>query len=122
MVEVKDKTLYESVKKKVYTDYPKHSAYRSGLLVKKYKEAYLKKHKSKDAYKGDKDINQGLSRWFREEWKNQRGEEGYKQKGDIYRPTKKLNKHTPKTYNELSKYDIEKARKEKKKNGRVKRF
>ena len=30
--------LYEKVKRIVYQQYPKHSAYRSGQLVKRYKE------------------------------------------------------------------------------------
>ena len=30
--------LYEKVKKEIYEKYPKHSAYRSALLVKRYKE------------------------------------------------------------------------------------
>ena len=34
----KDESLYEKIKKEIYTKYPKHSAYRSGLLVMKYKE------------------------------------------------------------------------------------
>ena len=38
----KDKELYEKTKKEIYSKYPKHSAYRSSLLVKAYKEAYLK--------------------------------------------------------------------------------
>ena len=63
-----------------------------------------------------------MSRWFKEEWKNQRGGSGYKKKGDIYRPTKKVSKKTPKTYNELSKTQISKAMKEKKKTGRVKKY
>ena len=29
--------LYEEVKKEIYDKYPKHSAYRSGLLVQEYK-------------------------------------------------------------------------------------
>ena len=28
-----DEKLYEKIKKKVYADIPKHSAYRSGILV-----------------------------------------------------------------------------------------
>ena len=32
-----DKKLYEKVKAEIYKKYPKHSAYRSGLLVKEYK-------------------------------------------------------------------------------------
>ena len=34
----KDKKLYEKVKKEIFKKYPKNSAYRSGLLVKTYKE------------------------------------------------------------------------------------
>ena len=64
--EPKDKELYMKIKKEVYKAHPKHSAYRSGLLVKKYKEAGGK-------YTGKKN-EEGLSRWFKEEWKNQRGE------------------------------------------------
>ena len=78
----KDKELYEKVKKEIYKKYPEHSAYRSGLLVKTYKERG-------GEYEGKKDDNKGLSRWFKEDWKNQRGEEGYKHKSDVYRPTKK---------------------------------
>tara|TARA_Y100000389_G_scaffold46034_1_gene40915 strand:- start:1119 stop:1505 length:387 start_codon:yes stop_codon:yes gene_type:complete len=117
----KDKDLYQKVKKKIYQKIPKHSAYRSGLIVKKYKEEYEKIYKSKKSYIGKKN-NKGLARWFKEEWKNQDGEIGYKKKGDIYRPTKKISKDTPKTFKELSKKKIEISQKEKYKNGRVKRF
>lgn len=117
----KDKDLYEKIKKKIYQKIPKHSAYRSGLIVKKYKEEYEKIYKSKKSYIGTK-TNKGLSRWFKEEWRNQDGKIGYNKKGDIYRPTKKVSKETPKIFKELSKKNIEKSQKEKYKNGRVKRF
>lgn len=102
----KDKKLYDKVKKEIYQQYPKHSAYRSGQIVKKYKEEYFKKYGSKDAYEGKKKVNKGLDNWFKSEWRNQRGEIGYKYKGDIYRPTKRINKYTPKTFDELSSDDI----------------
>ena len=38
MSEPTNKKLYEKVKKEIYKKYPKNSAYRSGLLVKTYKE------------------------------------------------------------------------------------
>ena len=38
MPEPKNKKLYEKVKDEIYKEYPKHSAYRSGLLVKEYKK------------------------------------------------------------------------------------
>lgn len=118
----KDQVLYDKIKKDVYLKYPKHSAYRSGMLVKAYKEAYLKKYKSNDAYLGSKNPNQGLQRWFSEVWLNQRGQVGYQKKGDIYRPLFRVTKDTPTTYSELSRSQIEKAMKEKKTKGRVKRY
>lgn len=123
----KDKDLYEKIKKEIYLKYPKHSAYRSGLIVKNYKDAYQKKYKSNDSYIGNKNkdasrASGGLIRWFAEDWRNQRGEIGYKKKGDIYRPTKRINKNTPITFNELTPARIEKAKKEKAKTGRVSKF
>ena len=109
-----NKELYERIKKEVYEEMPKHSAYRSSILVKRYKEAGGK-------YLGKK-TNSGLVRWHTESWKNQRGEEGYKKKGDVYRPTKRVNAKTPTTFSELSKDDIKKAMAEKKKTGRVKKY
>lgn len=118
----KDLALYNKVKKEIYKKYPKHSAYRSGILVKTYKERYFKKHKSKVAYTGKKSDKKGLGRWFKEDWKNQRGGKGYKKKGDVYRPTKRVTKKTPATFKELTKKEIKDAQKEKKKTGRVKKF
>ena len=107
--------LYNQVKEEIYKKYPKHSAYRSGLLVQEYK-------KRGGTYKGTESNTQGLKRWFREEWKNQRGEEGYRNKSDVYRPTKRVTKDTPTTFQELSKSEIDKARKEKASKGRVTKF
>lgn len=118
-----DKKLYNKIKKNIYKKYPKHSAYRSGILVKTYKKKFTKKYgKNKKPYQGKKSMKKGLKRWFREKWVNQRGEVGYKYKSDIYRPTYRVTKKTPKTHKELSKYRIKKARSEKKRTGRVKRF
>lgn len=119
----KDKKLYNKTKKYIYKKYPKHSAYRSGLLVQEYKKRYSKKYgKNKSPYKGQKTEKKGLSRWFREKWVNQRGEVGYKYKSDIYRPSKRITKKTPKTHSELSKKRIKKARTKKYRKGRVNRF
>ena len=38
-----DKKLYNKTKKYIYKKYPKHSAYRSGLLVQEYKKRFSKK-------------------------------------------------------------------------------
>ena len=118
----KDTKLYESVKNKIYKQIIKHSAYRSGILVKEYKKAYLKKYKSNKAYYGKKTNKQGLARWFKEEWKNQRGEVGYKNTNDVYRPTRRVTPKTPLTFNELTKYELTKAKKIKEIKGRVYRF
>jgi len=111
---IDNQKLYDKIKKKLYKEMPKHSAYRSGLLVKKYKEAG-------GTYSGEK-TKKGLTRWFQEEWKTQDGKKTYQKKGDVFRPTKRISKDTPKTFNELSKKDIKKAQNEKKRKGRVKKY
>ena len=115
-----DDKLYEKIKNELFKKY-KPSAYRSGLLVQKYKEEYVKKHNNNNYYRGNK-TNSNLKRWFDEKWTNQRGEIGYKNKSDVYRPTIRINNKTPTTFNELTKNQIIKAKKEKEKTGRVKKF
>lgn len=119
----RDQKLYNKTKKYIYKKHPKHSAYRSGLLVKEYKKRFSKKYgKKKNPYKGKKTEKKGLSRWFKEKWVNQRGEIGYKYKSDVYRPSKRITKKTPKTHHELTKKQIKRARSKKYKKGRVNRF
>jgi hypothetical protein len=79
--------LYEQAKKEVYKEYPKHSAYRSGQLVKRYKELG-------GSYSGKKPKD-GLTRWFKEDWKSIGGEY------PTYRPTKRVSKDTPLTVDEI---------------------
>ena len=110
-----DKKLYEKVKAEIYKKYPKNSAYRSGLLVKEYLAQGGK-------YSGKESQSTGLTRWFRESWKNSRNETGYKYKSDVYRPTKRITKDTPATFSELSKKEIDRARREKASKGRVEKF
>ena len=117
-----DKALYEKVKKYVYKQYKKPSAYRSGALVKTYLLEFKKRHPNKEPYTGVKNKNSGLSRWYREHWTNQRGKIGYQKRGDIYRPNFRITKNTPTTYIELSEKQIKKAMIEKKKTGRVNKF
>ena len=95
--------------------YDKPSAYRSGMLVKLYRESGGK-------YSGDKDKDDGLALWFASKWKNQRGEVGYKFKSDVYRPTVRINSKTPTTFQELTTKEMERARREKAKGGRVDKF
>lgn len=118
-----DKALYNKTKKQLYKKYPKHSAYRSGLLVQAYKKAFKNKYgSSKQPYLGKQTKKVGLNRWFSEKWLNQRGEVGYKYKSDVYRPTKRITKKTPITFCELNKKQIKRARSEKYRTRHVKRF
>lgn len=78
-----DTVLWRRIKLQADKIYKKPSAYKSGFIVKKYKEeggTFLHK----------KNANEGLSRWFAEEWKNQHGKTGYAHANDVYRPSKKL--------------------------------
>jgi len=113
MAKILNPKIYEKAKKK-YSKL-KHSAYKSGLVVKEYKRLGGR-------YAGTKPKKKGLSRWFAEKWRNQRGKVGYQKKGDVYRPTKRITSKTPKTFKELGKKRISKAMKEKKKTGRVRKY
>jgi hypothetical protein len=106
--------LYNEVKADVYRRIPKHSAYRSSIVVKEYKAKGGK-------YTGSKSAG-GLTRWHKEEWRNQRGGVGYKKKGDTYRPTKRVSKKTPLTNKELTPAEKKRASKIKASGGRVDRF
>ena len=78
----KDQELYNHVKEEANKIYKKPSAYKSGWIVKKYKELggeYLDDKKPKN-----------LKRWFKEEWKDI-GNKEY----PVYRPTHRVNKETP---------------------------
>jgi hypothetical protein len=123
MSEPVDSKLYSKIKKRVYKEQPQHSAYRSGKVVKEYKKQFTQKYGERaKPYKGTKTKKRGLSRWFAEKWTNQRGEVGYKNKNDVYRPSLRITKKTPKTFDELTKKQIKRARSEKYRKGRVYRF
>jgi hypothetical protein len=122
MPQPRDPILYESVKRNLYKKHPKHSAYRSGLLVQNYKREYQKKHHSSRAYSGQKPKRSGLSRWYAEKWRNQRGGVGYQYKSDVYRPTRRITTKTPVTFSELSPQEISRARRIKRSGRRVSRF
>ena len=123
MPEPVDQILYNKVKATIYKRIPKHSAYRSGIVVQEYKKKFAKKYgNNKSPYKGQKTRKKGISRWFDERWTNQRGEIGYKNKNDVYRPSIRITKNTPTTFSELNKKQIKRARTEKYRKGRVARF
>ena len=97
MSNVLDKNIYEKAKKEVYAKYKVPSAYRSGALVKKYKELGGR-------YSGDKQ-KVGLVRWFKEEWKDVNPNKT-KSTYPVYRPTKRITKETPLTVSEIKKSNL----------------
>jgi hypothetical protein len=85
--------LYAKAKQIADEKYSKPSAYKSGFIVKKYKELG-------GTYTDDKNPKD-LKRWFKESWKDIGNKEwGYaptrqKEHYPVYRPTKRINKKTP---------------------------
>jgi len=80
--------LYEKAKQIADEKYKKPSAYKSGFIVKLYKELG-------GTYTDDKKPK-NLKRWFKEDWQDIAGLEY-----PVYRPTKKVSKNTPLTPNEI---------------------
>jgi len=86
---INNQNLYNKVKKIADETYPKPSAFKSGFIVKKYKElggTYSEDGKPKN-----------LKRWFSESWKNIGDDKGY----PVLRPTKRISKDTPLTPDEI---------------------
>lgn len=120
MPEPIDKKLYNRVKnaaKKKFKVWP--SAYASGWVVKEYKRRGGK-------YKGKKKSTEGLARWFAEKWINvcklpkkvpcgrpKTSLSEWKKKYPYCRPDKRITSSTPKTARELSKKELEKRCKQK---------
>ena len=63
-----------------------------------------------------------LNRWFKEEWQTPSGEPDYSKGENTFRPTKKVSKDTPSTWNELTSAEKASARKEKNTKGRVTKY
>lgn len=97
-MKVKDEELYETAKRVVYKQYAKPSAYRSGALVKKYKQLYREKYGDDNAYveDGTAKKNRPLARWYMERWRSVGGDY------PTYRPTIRVTEETPKTVSEIS--------------------
>ena len=91
-----DKKLYEKVKIMADEKYEKPSAYKSGWIVKKYKELG-------GTYSGTK-TDEGLKEWFSADWKNVGDEDDY----PTYRPTKRVSKKTPLTASEIDPTNLKK--------------
>jgi hypothetical protein len=101
-----DIKLYEKVKKKADKIYKVHSAYKSGYIVRKYKELG-------GTYSGSKK-GSDLSNWYRERWTNV---DPHKTKTSypVYRPSVRVSPKTPLTVDEIDKKDLLKKAKEKQK-------
>jgi hypothetical protein len=92
---IDDIKLYEAVKKYAETIYEKPSAYRSGFIVKTYKQLG-------GTYTDDKKEKK-LKRWLKEQWTDV-GEKEY----PVYRPTVRVNKSTPLTVQEIDPSNLKK--------------
>ena len=95
-----DIQLYTIAKHKADTLYSKPSAFKSGYIVKTYKELggrYKDDNKSKN-----------LERWSQEKWQDI----GHKEY-PVFRPTVRINELTPLTVNEIDKKNLKKQIKEK---------
>lgn len=128
-MQASDPELYESVSNYVKNENPINSAYRSGLIVKLYKKKFKERYEDVEPYlplgsSFSKLFREptGLTRWFSEKWTNQRGKEGYQTPRDVYRPSKRITKDTPITWDELTDDMIKEAQKQKFTVGRVKNF
>jgi len=85
---INNPVLYEKAKAIADVKYSKPSAYKSGFIVKTYKQmggTYSDDAKPKN-----------LQRWFKENWIDVGGLQY-----PVYRPTKRINKKTPLTLNEI---------------------
>ena len=87
--------LYNMVKTEANLKYGlKSSAYKSGFIVRRYKQLgglYQEDNKPKN-----------LKRWYKEEWKNLSNNNEY----PVLRPTKRINKKTPLTIDEIDKRNL----------------
>lgn len=90
-----DTTLYEKAKQIADRIYKKPSAYKSGFIVKKYKELGGRYRDDGEPYE--------LKRWFAEKWVDV-GREDY----PVYRPTRRISKDTPLTVQEIDKGNLRK--------------
>ena len=129
MENVVDTKLYKRVKKEADEKFEAPtSAYKSMWIVREYT-------KRGGEYRGKKSDSKGLKRWLKEEWvdlkrpiKSSKGKVvgyskcGREDKDDEYplcRPSKRVSKKTPRTYKEIPKSILKKAKTKKKSHKRV---
>lgn len=95
MPKINNPDLYAKAKKMADATYSKPSAYKSGFIVKTYKDMG-------GTYSDDKQPKD-LKRWYEENWRDI-GNKSY----PVYRPTKRINKNTPLLPSEIKKSNLEK--------------
>ena len=97
---INNQELYDKVK--IYADsvYKKNSAYKSGFIVKTYKQLGGR-------YQDDNQTKH-LKRWFKEKWEDI-GHQSY----PVYRPTIRISKLTPLIVDEIDKSNLKKQIKQK---------
>lgn len=120
-----DPVLYAKVRKEADKSFAVSSAYKSGWIVKTYKDrggAYASSMGSERVKTGDS----GLTRWFKEKWVDLnrptgngsfepcgRKQDSNSTKYPLCRPSIKVNQGTPRTVGSLSSASIAKAKKDK---------
>ena len=95
MPTIDNPALYAEVKKLADKIYSKPSAYKSGFIVKTYKQ-------QGGTYTDDKKPK-NLERWYKEQWTDI-GNKAY----PVYRPTVRVNKNTPLIPSEISPSNLKK--------------
>ena len=94
MPTIDNAVLYEEAKRRADSIYEKPSAYKSGYIVKLYKDmggTYTDDEKPK-----------GLRRWFDEKWEDVGGQDY-----PVYRPTRRISSKTPLTPDEIDPENLE---------------
>ena len=99
--------LYEKERQMADVIYDRPSAYKSGAIVRMYKEMGGR-------YMGGEKKDGDLNRWFNEQWMDVNP---FKTSSSypVYRPTKKVSKKTPLTVYEIDPKDLIKKSKKKQK-------
>jgi hypothetical protein len=92
---INNPTIYEIAKEEADKKYEKPSAFKSGYIVKKYKEL--------GGTYSDDDKPRNLERWFKEKWSDV-GNSDY----PVFRPTKRVSKLTPLTVDEIDQNQLKK--------------
>jgi len=99
---VLDQRLYDAVKRHADTVFDKPSAYKSGYIVRKYKE--LGGRYSDSDEDSSKKTLKPLEKWFAEDWKNVAKKGQY----PVLRPSKRVDSSTPLTISEIDPANLKK--------------